>query len=249
MITPTAPAPYDQKFFASVHAGAGNSAHVALSLLSEIHHADTVFDLGCGSGAWLAAAESLGSTRLIGWDGPWVDKANLASASIEFTSVDLQGSTPRPPTADIAMSLEVAEHITESKAGALVKALCDSAGVVVFSAAIPHQGGTNHVNERPQSYWVEKFAERGYTCFDFFRPKLWNDSRVEWWYRQNLLLFVDPAHPLHAQIGECGTMPADVVHPEMMAKVASYYINSFERPSLKTCRTILGRWLAGKFGR
>jgi len=40
-------------------------------------------------------------------------------------------------------------------------ALVKAAPVVLFSAAIPLQGGTEHVNEQWQSYWAKLFAEHG----------------------------------------------------------------------------------------
>jgi hypothetical protein len=48
---------------------------------------------------------------------------------------------------DLAISLEVAEHLPEGSAGALVSTLIEAAPVVVFSAAIKGQSGTNHINE------------------------------------------------------------------------------------------------------
>jgi len=36
------------------------------------------------------------------------------------------------------------------------------------------------------------YAEHGYVRLDPFRKNIWQDSRVAWWYRQNLFLYVDP---------------------------------------------------------
>jgi hypothetical protein len=93
---------------------------------------------------------------------------------------------------DLACSLEVAEHLSPSVADQLVLALVKAAPVVLFSAAIPRQGGTSHVNEQWASYWAEKFKRHGYVAIDCLRPALHGDRRVDWWYRQNALIYCVP---------------------------------------------------------
>ena len=63
------------------------------------------------------------------------------------------------------------------------------ADVVLFSAAIPHQGGHHHVNERFPEYWRDLFGAEGYAAVDLLRPRLWDDEAVLPWLRQNLLVF------------------------------------------------------------
>jgi hypothetical protein len=64
------------------------------------------------------------------------------------------------------------------------------APAVLYSAAIPRQGGENHINEQWQSWWVERFRNHGYAAIDCVRNRIWNDHEVEWWYVQNILLMV-----------------------------------------------------------
>jgi hypothetical protein len=45
---------------------------------------------------------------------------------------------------DLAVCLEVAEHLPPERAESFIRELCDLAPVVLFSAAIPGQGGTGH---------------------------------------------------------------------------------------------------------
>jgi hypothetical protein len=54
--------------------------------------------------------------------------------------------------------LEVGEHISESAANHFIESLTTHAPVVLFSAAIPYQGGDHHVNEQFLPYWVERFS-------------------------------------------------------------------------------------------
>ena len=91
---------------------------------------------------------------------------------------------------DLAISMEVAEHLPERCAEPFVESLTRLADVVLFSAAVPFQGGIGHVNEQWGSYWVALFRNRGYTAVDIIRKRIWNDDQIPYWYRQNTLLFV-----------------------------------------------------------
>lgn len=88
------------------------------------------------------------------------------------------------------MSLEVAEHLTPARADSFVEDLTRLSDVILFSAAIPGQHGLNHVNEQWQFYWAEKFLQRDYIAVDCIRPKIWSNNSVEWWYCQNILVYV-----------------------------------------------------------
>ena len=90
---------------------------------------------------------------------------------------------------DLALCLEVAEHLPASSAPVLIESLVSAAPVVLFSAAVPEQGGVHHINEQWPSYWEKLFAERGLRKFDVIRPLIWNNCSIQPWYRQNLYLF------------------------------------------------------------
>ena len=108
----------------------------------------------------------------------------------KYCFCDLKQSLPISKTFDLAISLEVAEHLPERCAESFLKELARLSDCVLFSAAIPCQGGTHHVNEQWQQYWVDHFARLGFDCFDCIRPLVWDDERVRVEYRQNVLLFV-----------------------------------------------------------
>jgi hypothetical protein len=91
---------------------------------------------------------------------------------------------------DLVLSLEVAEHLPEESAAGFSQSLARLGPIVLFSAAAPQQGGTGHLNEQWPSYWVRHFAQNGFTVVDCLRDRIWRDERIEWRYRQNLLLFV-----------------------------------------------------------
>jgi hypothetical protein len=182
---------YSAAFFAQNVKSSLPSALVVLKLLFTLYKPKTVVDFGCGSGAWLTVAHGLGAENLYGFDGSWVNPRELTSNHINFTSVDFEKETP-PVThkSDLAISVEVIEHISSARSDCFLDALCSSSDVIVFSAAIPYQGGTHHVNEQPQSHWITRFACRGYDVFDIFRPAIWNNVDVRWWFRQNIFLYV-----------------------------------------------------------
>src|SRR5215471_10146244 len=126
---------YSPSFFANCVPGSLQSARVVLSTLFDLYHPHSAFDLGCGQGAWLAAAEELGCSRLVGVDGPWVNPKALLSNNIVFSQIDLEEEFTVPERFDLCISVEVAEHLTLSRAPAFVQTLCSASDVVLFSAA------------------------------------------------------------------------------------------------------------------
>lgn len=120
--------------------------------------------------------------------------------------------------------MEVAEHLHPHQAPGLVGLLAGLADAVVFSAAIPHQGGEHHVNEQWPDYWAGLFAAQGFGCFDLLRPALWRHPEVDWWYAQNLLVFARAGSAAEAALRRHGRpgMPMRLVHPAPWAGLAGH---------------------------
>lgn len=150
----------------------------------------SVLDVGCGIGTWLKAFKENSVTHVLGIDGDYVNLDDLLVKKEEFLSKDLNLSIDLQQKFDLAISLEVAEHILPENATTFINTLCLHSNLILFSAAVPGQEGTMHFNEQLNDYWVEKFKENGYVCYDFLRHEIWNNSEISWWYRQNSLLFV-----------------------------------------------------------
>jgi SAM-dependent methyltransferase len=168
------------------------SALKILGLLFERFKPRSVLDVGCGLGTWLAAARELGVEDVFGVDGEWLDTARLDVEADEVMRVDLESGIALERHFDLVISLEVAEHLHERAADSFVSSLARHGDVVLFSAAIPFQGGHHHVNEQFPDYWAERFAAHGYRALDFVRPRIWTDKEVLWWLRQNVLVFAHP---------------------------------------------------------
>ncbi len=183
-------ADYSSRFYDEIRSGAVASAAAVVPRLFDLVKPARVIDVGAGEGHWLLAFEQLGAD-VIGLDGSYVTSSPLGD---RFLPHDL--STPLPEHLagrfDLALSLEVAEHLPRARAASFVRDLCQLAPVVVFSAAIPGQGGTGHVNEQWPSYWCDLFEAEGFAVSGALRFEFWNDDRVENWYRQNLLVAVGP---------------------------------------------------------
>lgn len=181
---------YDQAFFAAQIEGASQSASVIVPRIMDLFpKLPSAVDVGCGTGIWLHHFKLAGVPRVLGIDGGDVEEGMLQIAREEFKHADLLCPLPVHDRFDIAISLEVAEHLPPAKAETFVSELCRLSDIVVFSAAIPGQGGTWHINERWPSYWGSLFDSQGFECFDVLRHDIWYDIRVEWWYSQNMLIF------------------------------------------------------------
>lgn len=199
---------YDPKFYDTIASGCRDSAAVVVPIVLNTYHklawpdavTPTVVDVGCGQGWWGAEFAKHGCD-VTGLDGGYVPDRQIET----FVEADL--AQPLPQFAqpfDIAVCLEVAEHLPESRAAGFVADLCALSEFILFSAATPHQSGAGHVNCRWPSWWAGLFAEHGYYMDGNIRWQLWNDDGVEGWYRQNLMIVSPSVSP---------GLPLDVVHP------------------------------------
>ncbi len=156
--------------------------------------ARSVVEFGCGTGASLAAFAAHGATDVLGVDGAHVPRNLLHIPAERFQAADLLTLADVGRRFDMAVSLEFAEHLPLSRAEGFVALLVGSAPVVLFSAAIPGQGGLGHVNEQRQSWWAALFARHGYVPVDCIRPAMWGQAGAPWYYAQNALVYCLPDH-------------------------------------------------------
>ena len=149
--------PYDPSFYKARSTGSASSAWSVVPYLMSLLKPRSVVDVGCGTGTWVAEFRQQGVAVALGIDGVYVDKSQLRIPADLFLDWDLELPLEIDQTFDLAISMEVAEHLSRDRAYSFVRDLTHLAQVVVFSAAIPFQGGTNHLNERWASYWKALF--------------------------------------------------------------------------------------------
>ncbi len=168
------------------------NATKCLKLISSFMPLGNVVDFGCGIGAWLHAAELLGATSVLGIEGEWIRETDTIIDKKWIRVADLGTSPPKfAKDFDLAMSVEVAEHLPESGADTFITALVSASNRILFSAALPGQGGIGHVNEQLLPYWVEKFWSHRYVPLEPVRPYIQDDSSIYFWLRQNLVMFAN----------------------------------------------------------
>jgi SAM-dependent methyltransferase len=210
--------PYGAEFFAYHEELSCHSARAVIPTLFEFVRPRSVVDVGCGVGTWLAEFQLAGVSDYFGVDGDYVDRSKLLIDADRFRGHDLTTPLELGRRFDLAVSLEVAEHLPEKAVTAFVGSLVRAAPVVLFSAAIPHQPGTGHINGQWPDYWIALFADRGYQAVDCLRQRLWDDSRIAWWYRQNAFVYVDRQqlanYPRLAAQAVLERLPKRVVHPD-----------------------------------
>ncbi len=210
--------PYSPQWFQKQKIGSLKSAEVVLPVVFDLVSPKSVVDVGCGVGMWLEACIKLGVKDVLGVDGEYVTRTDLHIPKENFIVKDLNKTFSIEKTSDLALCLEVGEHLPHESAPMLVKSLIDIAPVILFSAAIPKQGGTNHVNEQWPDYWANLFKQKGYIPVDCVRRRVWLNPNVEYWYAQNCILFVKeseltayPKLQKEVEYGYSSALP--LVHP------------------------------------
>jgi SAM-dependent methyltransferase len=198
------------------------SAAVVVDRVLEIMPVRSVVDVGCNVGLWLSVFAARGAERVVGIDGDYTDRSRLAIDPSCFIAQNLNEplSVSKLGKFDLAMSLEVGEHLLPERADSLVDDLCGLSDVVMYGAAIEQQGGEQHRNEQWQSYWVGKFKSRGYLPYDVLRPAIWDHPDVFYWYKQNTIFYVREGSAAHVRFEQrfpngSSTKMLNVIHPDL----------------------------------
>lgn len=205
---------YDSNFYNSQIEGSYKSAQIIVPIVLGLLSVRSVCDVGCGVGTWLRAFMEAGVEDVLGLDGEYVPRNMLQIPEARFRPMNLTEPLLVSQPFDLVVSLEVVEHLPNAVSERFIDYLTSLAPAVLFSGAIPGQGGREHVNEQWQSFWAERFSRRGFAVADVIRPAVWANADVEWWYRQNAFLYVR-SHLLET-IPRLSVAPTilDTVHPE-----------------------------------
>lgn len=232
--------PYDERFYAEKNQGSHQSASIILPLVLAVIRPRSVVDVGCGTGTWLRAVSELGVQEYQGYDGAHVKQLQIPKQ--RFAVADLSRPLHAARRFDLAICCEVAEHLPTGSAETLVASLAALSDAVLFSAAIPGQGGKHHVNEQWPAYWQALFRARVYSAYDFIRPQIWNDRRVEFWYRQNTILYVADSAASSLQLPDKTSEVLALVHPELYERQRA---RQHVRNAIRNTRQALSR-LSGR---
>jgi SAM-dependent methyltransferase len=204
---------YGPKFYQYQQPGSSASASEIVPFVTRMVRPSSVVDVGCGTGGWVAAFQQAGVGDVLGVDGDYVPRSQLLIPEDHFLAVDVSRPFALPRSFDLAVSLEVAEHLPEASAAAFIASLVAAAPAVLFSAAVPFQGGWNHVNEQWPEYWAVRFKQHGFLALDCLRSTFWDNTRIRWWYPQNMVLYLRQDHPLWTSHTPTSPLPA-LVHPQ-----------------------------------
>jgi SAM-dependent methyltransferase len=225
---------YRQRFYTSRHEKTLYSAETILSIaLRIIPEVRSAVDVGCGVGTWLYALKNKGVQEVLGIDGNWVDRALLMIPQDCFMASDVSQGISLPKRYDLVLSLEVAEHIPQDRVSTYVRSLSGLSDYILFSAAVPHQGGRHHVNEQWPRYWADLFHDQGYACIDIIRWVIWDDPEIPPYYRQNVMLYVKEEKEDGLRLSNGGIdirSPRAVVHPDIFV------------PKMRKAMTVRGAW-------
>ncbi len=225
---------YPQQFYNTT------SAEEVIPYIIDLLQPSSVLDVGCGNGTWLKVMqEQNGINKVLGIDDPRTDRSTLLIPEQCFRAADLTKGFTMEERFDLVISLEVGEHLPDEAADRFVKSLTDHSDRIVFSAAIPDQGGIYHINEQWPEYWQAKFAALGFELYDVFRDRFWHNDRVQWWYRQNMFLYIRKGTPVSGlQPGQ--KFPLSCIHPDLFSirykqleKATQEYQAYMETPAVK----------------
>ncbi len=238
--------PYSPEFYRLHKDNSISSARVIVPLVMDLLQPRSVVDVGCGLETWLAVFREHGVRDVYGLDGDHIDHHALLVPPDRFEAIDLCRPRPLNRSFDLVLSMEVGEHLPADAAANFIGFLTGLGPAVLFSAAIPYQGGTAHVNEQWQDYWARHFARHGFVPIDCIRASVWNNHEVQAFYAQNMLLYVRQnflaAHPrLRAEHSRQVPLALSLVHPRTFLAVADPARLSFRQGLRFFCAVIAAR--------
>lgn len=206
------------KYIHKLNNEADTSASEMVPILFTLFQPKSVVDVGCGVGHWLMECSQNGISELLGIDGLHLTTSLFMPDKQNLLQTDLEKPFQLNRTFDLVICLEVAEHLAENTADTFIRSLVQLGDTIIFSAAIPGQGGQNHINEQWPSYWQQKFEANGFGFYDIIRPRIWWNPKINAYYRQNMFIASRQIIPFDYSLPVL-----DVVHPDLLIQKADKY--------------------------
>lgn len=172
---------------------AQEAAPIFVDMITREFAPKRVIDVGCGTGALLNALKNAGC-ECFGLEYAEAALAICKSRGLNVQKFDIEKENVGEGLGqfDLVTSMEVGEHLPASKADRYIDLLTSLSSTVLYTAAIPGQGGGDHVNEQPHEYWIEKYQQRGFQ-YDKERAERWRKETKErgmpYFYSDNIMIF------------------------------------------------------------
>ena len=185
---------YNNKFFKNTIKYEADSAAEFVGVVLKYYNPKSIVDIGCGVGIYLKEFNKKGIEYLLGIDGSPAAKDEFLLSPEKLIIFDLAKKYKFEKKYDLALCLEVAEHLREEDADVLVETIIGASDNIIFSAAVPGQGprSIGHINEQLPEYWIKKFAGRKYNYLKEQTKEMRKEMRdrsVVWWIVNNLMVF------------------------------------------------------------
>ncbi len=185
---------YNEKFHANRDKITRHTAECVINILLDvlpppIHSA---CDVGGAIGTWIDVIKQKSTDEIfkgLVLDGDYINRKDILVDEAEFLQCDLEKEIRLNERFDLVICLEVAEHLKKERAEGFIDDLTRLGDCILFSAAIPGQGGEGHINEQPLSYWLHIFEEKGYEAFDVIRPNIQYEEKIPFWYKNNIIVY------------------------------------------------------------
>jgi len=210
---------YSKLYYKKHQDGSYASAYKILKYLTTFITIESIIDFGCGVGTWCSAAQNLSINNIMGVDQNLYDSSYMLIPNKNYLQRDLQKSVSLDMKMDLVISVEVGEHIESRYSHVFINTLCQHGDIILFSAALPYQGGTGHINEKPCSYWRDIFSDLDYIAIDCIRGVFWEDDDVEVWYKNNTILYVRDGLQFDILNKISSSYPIDIIHPDMLQRI------------------------------
>lgn len=188
----------------------------------------SIIEFGCGNGELSKAVANAGIT-VTAIDG-YAKPDFSGYDNITFYRIDLNDPitvenflTIQNQKFDVAICMEVAEHLDPAVSKILIDSLTSAADVVIFSAAVPEQDGEGHINCRSRSFWHEQFEKNNFLLKDSIRSQIRNNEKVGRWYALNTVDYVRSAG--NPSIKDYQNLVANLVASESAAASHFYLAN------------------------
>lgn len=191
---------YPESFYSSVTKRAQASSEIVAEILQDVLKPRSIIDVGSGEGAWIntmshrfPSALDLTAIDLQPHRSEYFEQLSSSKLNFEFILRDFEKDHTLPnQNYDLAICLEVLEHLQTQTAEQLAAEFAKNCSVLIFSAAVKGQGGTGHINENSLDYWIRLFQQNDFIALDILRPKLARNKQVPDYYKQNMILLWHP---------------------------------------------------------